>query len=107
MAKIKYMDLVDRVQGKFCKEDPTGAIFAYRKDTGVNYVYHRHNVSTAPASAAQEAQKARFKATVSTVKSIMKDVEQVQPYVEAWRKNPGKYGTLRGYIFAQVMAGIE
>ncbi len=106
MAKVEFNHLVKSVSGKLCK-DEHAPIFAQRKDTGAKYVYHRDNPYTGPDSPAQEAQKQRFKTASANVKTIMNDPDQVKPYREAWKKNPGKYGTLRGYIFAQVMAGIE
>ncbi len=106
MAKVVFNHLIDRVQGKYC-QDPTGPIFAFRGDTGTKYVYHIDNPYTGPATAAQDAQKQRFKTASANTKTIMRDPEQLLPYREAWKKNPGKYGTLRGYVFAQVMAGIE
>ncbi len=105
MAKVEFNHLVESVHGKVCN-DPRGPIFAQRKDTGSKYVYHRDNPYTGPATEAQEAQKQRFKAASTNTKNVMNNPEQLTAYKEAWRKNPGKYGTLRGYIFAQEMAKL-
>ncbi len=105
MAKVVFNHLIDHVSGKYC-QDPTGPIFARRKDTGTKYVYHVENPYTGPATEAQEAQKQRFKTAQTNTRNVMNDPAQLLPYKEAWRKNPGKYGTLRGYVFAQEMAKL-
>ncbi len=105
MAKVDFNHLVEAVHGKVC-EDPRGPIFAQRKDTGTKYVYHIDTPYTGPSTEAQEAQKQRFKTAAVNTKNAMNDAEKLGTYKDAWRKNPGKYGTLRGYIFAQEMAKL-
>ncbi len=95
--------MVDRVQGKYCKQDPNGAIFAFRKDTGAKYVYHVHNPFTGEPTAAQVAAKNKFASVAAQVKGILADVQQSAQYREAFAKQ-SKYKTLRGYIFAELMA---
>ncbi len=105
MAKVVFYHLVKSVSGKVC-QDEHGPIFAIRKDTGTKYVFHRDNPYTGPATEAQEAQKQRFTTAAANTKNIMNNPSELATYKEAWRKNPGKYGTLRGYIFAQEMAKL-
>ncbi len=105
MAKINYIDIIDNVSGKFCKQDPNGAIFAHRKDTNTCYVYHRHNESTAPATAGQIAVRTRFAAAVAATNAAMEDPEQIAAYATAF-KNQTKYKTLRGFIFAKEYAKL-
>ncbi len=101
MARVVFNALVDSVHGKLCNEE-RAPIFAQRKDTGAKYVYHVDRPYTGPLSDAQEAQQARFKQAATETKNIMNSLELVAPYKESFLKQK-KYGTLRGYIFAQAM----
>ncbi len=101
MAKVRFMELVDGVSGKFCKVKPDSPIFQQRKTC--NVVYHQHNPSTADPTPEQLAQQQKFAAAVAQVNTIMADNAQVATYREAFAKQT-KYKTLRGYIFADVYA---
>ncbi len=100
MAKVVFNHLVDRVQGRLCK-DKKSPIFAHRNDTGSNYVYHCDNPYTGPISKEQEANRQRFASAQAETKTIMSSLDQMAPYKEAFAKQ-SKYKTLRGYIFAQM-----
>ncbi len=100
MAKVVYNHLVDRVQGKLCKDDKS-PIFAYRQDTGTRFVYHRDNPYTGPASEKQQANYQRFKSAHEEVKTVMGNLELLNTYKESFA-NQTKYKTLRGFIFAEV-----
>ncbi len=103
MAKVVYNDFVSEVHGKFCKNDPKGTIFARRKDTGTNYLYHVHNPFTGEPTAAQSAVHAKFRTASAETKRIMGDAELLASYRESFA-NQNKYKTIRGYIFAELMA---
>ncbi len=105
MAKVVYMDLVSSVHGKFCKTDPKGVIFAQRKDSGTNYAYHRHKEFAYDPTPAQIAQTTKFATASAQVATIMADPTQLKPYQDSF-PNQKKYKTLRGYIFADVMATL-
>lgn len=100
MARVVFNALVDSVHGKLCKEE-RAPIFAQRKDTGAKYVYHVDRPYTGPLTEAQKANAQRFATAAAETKTIMNSLEQLAPYKEAFAKQT-KYGTLRGYIFAQV-----
>ncbi len=102
MAKVTFNHLVDTVQGKTCKAERS-PIFAFRKDTGTRYVYHRDKEYVHDPSPAQLAQQQKFAAAHAQVKTIMADSAQLEEYRAAFAKQT-KYKTLRGYIFADVMA---
>ncbi len=101
MAEVIFNELISSVRGKYCKQDENGAIFTRRN--GKNFVHHIHNPHTGPATAKQLAHQEKFKSMQAQVATIMVDDEQVASYKEAFVKQT-KYATLRGYIFAQLMA---
>ncbi len=105
MAKVTYMDLVNKVQGKYCKQDPKGVIFGHRRDTGANYAYHRHKDSVYDPTPAQVAQTTKFATAATQTATIMADPTQLAPY-QASFPTQKRYKTLRGYIFADVMAKL-
>ncbi len=104
MAKVRFMELVDSVSGKYCKVSPTSPIFQKRKTC--NVVCHIHNPYMGDATAKQESAKAKFKATHAQVQNILRDDEQVATYQAGFAEQT-KYSTLRGYIFAQLYAEPE
>ncbi len=104
MAKIYYPEHIARIQGKVCKKDPNGLTYC-RAVSGKNYVQHRH-VGTYKPTAMQEEVNARFKTAQAAVKTIMEDPAQIKNYHAQWKANPGKYSTLRGYIFAKEFAKL-
>ncbi len=105
MAKVSFNHLIDSVSGKLCN-DEKAPIFAHRKDSGCRYVYHRDNPYTGPASDKQIEQRNKFKAAHIAVKAVYSDPEHLAEATAAWKQNPGKYPTLRGYIFAQEFAKL-
>ncbi len=105
MAKVTYNHLIDSVSGKLCN-DPKSPIFARRKDSGTKYVYHRDNPYTGPASDSQKLVRNKFKAAHQAVKTILNDPQQVKTLTAEWKANPGKYATLRGYVFAKEFANL-
>ncbi len=102
MAKVEFNELVNSVSGKLCKDEKS-PIFAQRKDTGTKYVYHRHATVKRDPTPAQSAQQAKFASVSAEVRTILADPSLSAPYREAFAKQT-KYKTLRGYIFAELMA---
>ena len=62
------------------------------------------NPYTGQPSEAQVAQKERFRQAKANVANL--STEEVAAYREAYKKNPGKYKTLNGYMQAQEMAKL-
>ena len=54
-----------------------------------------------PPTEAQITQRERFRQAKANVQALT--TEQVSAYREAFRKSPGKYKTLQGYMLAQEM----
>ncbi len=104
MAKVTFNHLVDKVQGKTCK-DERSPIFAYRADTGTRYVYHRDKENVNDPTPAQVAQQTKFASAHAQTATIMADPTLLAPYQASFPKQK-KYKTLRGYIFADVIANI-
>ncbi len=105
MARVVFMDLVDHVSGKYCKQDPNGAIFARRKDTNTKYVYHVHSPFAGEPSAAQLAGQNRFKQAQVKVKEVMSDPMELATATAEWQSQT-KYKTLRGYLFQREYAKL-
>ncbi len=103
MATVQYMELVDNVRGKFCKKNPNSPIFARRSDSGTKYVYHVHNPFTGEPTAAQVAVRQRFAQNQAKVTEALNDPQQSATYMAEFKAQK-KYPTLRGYVFAQLMA---
>ncbi len=104
MAKVVFMELVESVSGKYCKQNPDSPIFQKRKTC--NVVCHIHNPFTGPATAKQQEVQANFASAHAAVKSVMSDPSLLAEATAAWKANPGKYSTLRGFIFAQEYAKL-
>ena len=97
MAKIKPMDLVKSMSGKICEHSDIS--FAQRGKT--LYTQKRCNprdLDKKPFSEAELARQAKF-AQVREAMDTMTEEQKAQ-YQAAFEKNPGKYTTLNGYIFA-------
>ncbi len=102
MAKVTFNHLVDKVQGKTCN-DERSPIFCFNRVTGARYVYHRDKAYVNDPTPEQLAHQQKFASASAQVKTIMADNSQLATYREAFEKQT-KYKTLRGYIFADVMA---
>ena len=100
MAKIKPMALIESMTGKLCQDSDV----SFCRRNGKIYTAKRCHPYTGEPSAAQVAQKEKFKVVTAQVKAIMKGGAGNDQYDEysADFKNQQKYATLRGYIFAQL-----
>lgn len=103
MAKITPMDLVKSMSGKICQHSDIS--FAQRGET--IYTQKRCNqrdLDENPYSQAEIERQTKFATALENVKAL--STEQIADYKAAFKKNPGKYTTLRGYMIAQEYAKL-
>ena len=94
MSKFKPMELIDKMSGKFHSKSKFYAAERYGTQfTGLV------PVNDTPPTEAQVTQRERFRQAKANVKAL--STEQVSAYREAFRKSPGKYKTLQGYMLAK------
>ena len=95
MSRIKLEAPFRQFRGKICKHSD----IIYKEMYGTQFTSQICNPYTGEPSEAQVAQKERFRQAKANVASL--STEEVAAYREAYKKNPGKYKTLNGYILAQ------
>ena len=94
MSKFKPMELIDKMSGKFHSKSKFYAAVRYGTQfTGLV------PVNDTPPTEAQVTQRERFRQAKANVQAL--STEQVSAYREAFRKSPGKYKSLQGYMLAQ------
>ena len=99
MSKFKPMELIDKMSGKFHSRSKYYAAVRYGTQfTGLV------PVNDTPPTEAQVTQRERFRQAKANVQAL--STEQVSAYREAFRKSPGKYKTLQGYMLAKEMEKI-
>ena len=99
MSKFKPMELIDKMSGKFHSKSKFYAAERYGTQfTGLV------PVNDTPPTEAQITQRERFRQAKANVQALSS--EEVAAYREAYKKNPGKYKTLNGYMQAQEMAKL-
>ncbi len=103
MAKVEFAEDIVAFRGRGCKQHKNGRIFVKRAN-GTTYYYHLHNPNT-NVTAAQTAQRDKFKQATAATLAAMSDPVQIAGYITEFRKQK-KYSTLRGYIFAQEHAKL-
>ena len=96
MAKIEYAFPVETVHGKISKKHKIG--FAHRTASGVNYSTMYGKRRTKP-STAEIANREKFATVRANIESLSE--EQIAEYAAQFKKYPGKYKSLNGYIFAK------
>ena len=94
MAFFKPMELIDKMSGKFHSKSKYYAAEKY----GTQYTGLVGEI-TIPPTEKQVANREKFTTARANVAALSE--EQIAAYSEAFRKNPGKYKSLQGYIFAQ------
>lgn len=99
MSKFKPMELIDKMSGKFHSKSKFYAAERY----GTQYTGKIGEKDTTPTEA-QIAQRERFAQAKASVAALSE--EEVAAYKEAFKKSPGKYKTLSGYMLAKEMAKI-
>ena len=101
MAKYIPMDLLSSLSGKVCGHSDIS--FAKRGNT--MYTQKRCNPRTTPYTEAELARQQKFAQVRTAMKALTP--EQLADYAAAFKKYPGKYTTLNGYIFAKEYEKIQ
>ena len=94
MAKYVPIEMVKSYSGKICEH--SDVYFAKKGNT--LYTGKICNPRTKPFSEQELARQTKFRQAIAAVNALT--VEQKTAYATAF-KNQSKYGTLRGYMFAQ------
>ena len=97
MSKIKLEAPFRQFRGKICKHSD----IIYKEMYGTQFTSQICNPYTGEPSAAQVAQKERFRQAKENVQAL--STEDVAAYKDAYKKYPGKYKTLQGYMLAKEM----
>jgi hypothetical protein len=100
MSKIKLEAPFRQFRGKICKHSD----IIYKQMHGETFTSQICNPYKGEPSAAQVAQKERFRQAKANVAQLTQ--EQWQEYKTAFAKKPGKYKTIQGYVLAKEMAKI-
>ena len=100
MSRIKLEAPFRQFRGKICKHSD----IIFKEMYGTQFTSQICNPYTGEPSAAQVAQKERFRQAKENVQAL--STEDVAAYKAAYKNNPGKYKTLQGYMLAQEMAKI-
>ena len=100
MAKYVPIEMVKSYSGKICEH--SDVYFAKKGNT--LYTGKICNPRTKPFSEQELARQTKFRQAIAAVNALT--VEQKTDYATAF-KNQSKYGTLRGYMFAQEYARLS
>ena len=95
MAKIIPMDLLSSLSGKICGHSD----ISFAKKGKTQYTMKRCNPRTTPYTEAELARQEKFAQARAAMKALSE--EQKAEYAAQFKKSPGKYTTLDGYIFAK------
>ena len=93
MAKFKPMELMSEVHGKLHSKSKYYAAEKY----GTQYTGLVGEI-TVPPTEKQTSNRENFATARANMLALTE--EELAAYKEAFRKNPGKYKSLNGYIFA-------
>ena len=99
MAKFKPMELISEMHGKFSGKSEYYAAERY----GTQYT-GKIGENTTPPTPAQEQTRQNFSIVQAAVNALSQ--EEKDAYAAAFKRNPGKYKTLRGYMIAQEYAKL-
>ena len=94
MARFKPMELIDKMSGKLHSKSKYYAAEKY----GTQYTGLVGEI-TVPPTEKQTANRSNF--ATARANTLALSEEEITVYKEVFRKNPGKYKSLNGYIFAQ------
>ena len=100
MAKIIPMDLIGSMSGKICGHSD----ISFAKKGKTQYTMKRCNPRTTPYTEAELARQEKFAQVRAAMKALSE--EQKAEYAAQFKKSPGKYTTLNGYIFAKEYAKL-
>ena len=95
MAKIIPMDLLSSLSGKVCGHSD----ISFAKKGKTQYTMKRCNPRTTPYTEAELARQEKFAQVRANIKALSE--EEKAEYAAQFKKYPGKYTTLNGYIFAK------
>ena len=95
MAKIIPMDLLSSLSGKVCGHSD----ISFAKKGKTQYTMKRCNPRTTPYTEAELARQEKYAQLRANIKALSE--EQKAEYAAQFKKYPGKYTTLNGYIFAK------
>ena len=95
MAKFIPMDLLSSLSGKVCGHSD----ISFAKKGKTQYTMKRCNPRTTPYTEAELARQEKFAQVRANIKALSE--EQKAEYAAQFKKYPGKYTTLNGYIFAK------
>ena len=99
MSKFKPMELIDKMSGKFHSKSKYYAAEKYgTQNTGLV------GEITVEPTENQVSNRAKFATARANVAALSQ--EQIAEYAAAFKKNPGKYKSLQGYIFAKEYAKL-
>ena len=93
MSKFKPMELIDKMSGKVHSKSKYYAAEKY----GTQYTGLVGEI-TVPPTEKQVTNREKFTTARANMATLTE--EQIAAYREAFRKSPGKYKSLNGYIFA-------
>ena len=99
MSKFKPMELIDKMSGKFHSKSKYYAAEKY----GTQYTGLVGDI-TVPPTEKQITNREKFATVRANVAALSE--EQLTAYREAFKKAPGKYKSLSGYIFAKEYAKL-
>ena len=89
------MDLLSSLSGKVCGHSD----ISFAKKGKTQYTMKRCNPRTTPYTEAELARQEKFAQVRANIKALSE--EQKAEYAAQFKKYPGKYSTLNGYIFAK------
>ena len=100
MARFKPMELISKMSGKFHGESEYYAAERFgTQSTG------KIGENNTPPTEKQLQVRANFKTARQNVLALSE--EEKSAYQEAFKKNPGKYKTLHGYMVAKEYAKLS
>ena len=99
MARFKPMELMSEVHGKFHSDSEYYAAEKY----GTQYTGKIGEITVPPTQKQLDAQQ-RFATARQNVAALSE--EQKATYAAAFKKNPGKYKSLQGYMIAKEYAKL-
>lgn len=101
MSKIKLEVPFQSFRGKVCKHSQ----IIFKEMYGTRFTSQICNPFTGAPSEAQTAQKTKFKNAQTAMQALT--TQERAAYTAAFKKNPGKYRTLNGYILAQELKKLS
>ena len=99
MAKFKPMELISEMHGKFSGKSEYYAAERY----GTQYT-GKIGENNTPPTPAQTQTRQNFSLVQAAVNALSQ--EEKDAYAAAFKRNPSKYKTLRGYMIAQEYAKL-